>query len=130
MRLKYIKEPDLNLIADLQKGWQICDNGVKIRIENTLGFNKFEYESLEDFNKEWATLKEPLLQGKLRESLKSWAEYQGVKKLTYTKSSNYNYSWFSFEDKQSHLFIDYEINTKLFNLENNKEYTLEDLVGK
>ena len=130
MRLKYIKDPDLNLIADLQKGWKICDNGVKIRIENTLGSNKFEYESLEDFNKEWATLKEPLLQGKLRESLKSWAEYQGVKKLTYTKSSNYNYSWFSFEDKQSHLFIDYEINTKLFNLENNKEYTLEDLVGE
>ena len=130
MRLKYIKEPDLNLIADLQKGWIIRDNGLKIRIENTLGFNKFEYESLEDFNKEWATLKEPLLRGKLRESLKSWAEYQGVKKLTYTKSSNYNYSWFSFEDKQTHLFIDYEINAKLFDLENNKEYTLEELVGE
>lgn len=127
MRLKYIKEPDINLIADLQKGWIIRDNGVKIRIENTLGFNKFEYESLEDFNKEWATLKEPLLQGKLRESLKLWAEYNGIKKLKYTKSSNY--SCFSFEDKQSHLLIDYEINTKLFNLENNKEYTLEDLVG-
>lgn len=129
MRLKYIKDPDLNLIADLQKGWIIRDNGVKIRIENTLGFNNFEYESLEDFNREWATLKEPLLQGKLRESLKSWAEYQGVNKLTYTKSCNYNYSCFSFEDKQSHLFIDFEINTKLINLENNKEYTLEELVG-
>lgn len=130
MRLKYIKEPKFNLIADLQKGWEIRDNGVKIRIENTLGSNKFEYNSLEDFNKEWETLKEPLLQGKLRESLKLWAEYQGVKKLTYTKSSNYNYSWFSFEDKQSHLFIDFEINTKLINLENNKEYTLEELVGE
>lgn len=26
----------------------------------------FEYDSLEDFNREWSTLKEPLLQGKER----------------------------------------------------------------
>lgn len=29
MKLKYIKEPDLNLIADLQNGWQVCDTGKK-----------------------------------------------------------------------------------------------------
>ena len=127
MRLKYIKEPDLNLIANLEKGWKIHENGRKIIIENTLGFNKFEYYSLEDFNKEWATLEEPLLQGKIRESLKLWAEYHGVKKLSYRKGGDY--SWFTFYDSNLHHNIDYDVGNIIFDLEE-KEYCLIELVGE
>lgn len=127
MRLKYIKEPDLNLIADLQKGWEIKDNGVKIRLVNTLGISNFEYESLEDFNREWETLKEPLLQGKLREGLKAWAEYQGLERINYRKPSDY--SVFYFYDKNLGFTIDFEIKTKILDLDEG-EYKLKDLVGE
>lgn len=127
MRLKYIKEPDLNLIADLQKGWKINDNGVKIRLVNTLGISNFEYESLEDFNREWVTLKEPLLQGKLRKGLKAWAEYQGLERIKYRKGIDY--SVFYFYDKNLGFTIDFEIKTKIFDLDEG-EYKLKDLVGE
>lgn len=128
MKLKYIKDPDLNLIADLQKGWNIRDTGVKIRLENTSGFSRFEYDSLEDFNREWATLKEPLLQGKLRESLKLWAEYHGVNKVRYRRKTKY--SLFYFYDKNLKFDIEFKINTRIYNLEDDTEYNIIDLVGE
>ena len=128
MRLKYIKEPDFNLIADLQKGWEIRDNGVKIRLENTLGFNRFEYETLEDFNREWVTLKEPLLPVEIREGFKQWAKFNNVDIVTFYTTDN-DFSWFT-SRKENSGCVTIDFNKNIDYLEDNKEYTVKELVGE
>lgn len=134
MRLKYIKDPDLNLIADLQKGWEIRDNGVKIKIYNSMGITKFEYDSLEQFNKEWATLKEPLLKGDLRFAIKVWLDYCNAKpcdKVTYYELSDYSrlrlYKHDN-EGKSDNYCI--ELKYKLMALKDVESYTVQQLVGE
>lgn len=128
MKLRYIKQPDLDLVADLRNGWEIRNNGAKIELVRVGGVSKFEYDTLEQFNEEWKTVKEPLLYGKLRESLKLWAEYQGFKKIKYIQFSNH--SLFRSCDDERYSFYDFEIRTRLYDLQDRKVYDLTDLVGE
>lgn len=132
MKLKYIKEPDL--IADLQKGWKIYDNGLKIIIENTLGYNKFEYDSLEDFNREWETIKEPLLKGDFRLAIKVWLDYCNAKpddRVHYYELSESSRLRLYTKNKEGNAdSYCIELERKLANLKDVEGYTVQQLIGE
>lgn len=133
MKLKYVKDPDLSLIADLKKGWQVCDNGVKIRLINVRGKSMFEYDSLEDFNKEWVTLKEPLLKGDFRLAIKVWLDYCNAKpndRVSYYELSDYSRLRLFTKIKEGSTETYYiELKYKLMALKDSESYTVKELVG-
>lgn len=124
MKLKKVNE---DFIVDLQDGWLLQDSGDKIILRNTYGVSSFEYTCLEEFAKEWQTVKEPLLKGELKESFKIWAKLNNISIVQYNSFSN---SWSTFMGKNlDDYYVTYEIGYVLSNLEE-KEYDIKELVGE
>lgn len=123
MKLRNRKD---NFIADLEGNWYITETGNKIVIKNYKSSSRFEYTSLEQMAKEWETVKEPLLKGELKESLKIWAKLNNFTKLEFKSYSNI---WSTFLGKNSDdYYITYELSYELPYLEE-KEYDIKELVG-
>lgn len=115
-----------DIIADFQGNWSLRDEGDKVVLKNDVGVSRYEYTSLEQLTKEWQTIKEPLLKGELKESLKIWAELNNFTKVEY---HSYSSGWSNFTAKTSKgYYITYEIGYELPDFEE-KEYDIKELVG-
>lgn len=122
MKLQNIKNPEI--IADLLDDWYLSDDGDNIILNQYHG-NTYRYSSLTEFHREWKDYI-TLLPEPIRESFKQWAKFNNIEKVIYY-TMNPKYSWFSKVDLQS---FSYDLNTTLDFLEENKEYTVKELVGE
>lgn len=122
-----------DIIADFQNYWSLCDEGNKIVIKNDKGVSRFEYTSIEQFAKEWETVKEPLLKGDLRLAIKTWAEQCGAKLddiACYYLFPKHSKFILNIEDNKGNIrTYSFDMAIRLTNLEDCTSYTVEDLVG-
>lgn len=124
MKLQNTENP--NLIADLQNAWSLYDKGETIVLKH-YGVKDYEYNSLSELYKEWKDY-EPLLPVEIREGLKQWAMINNVDKVTYHTTGN-DFSWFvSRTENIGCVSIDFNRNIDC--LEDNKDYTVQELVGE
>ena len=124
MKLQNIENP--NLIADLQNSWSLYDKGETIVLKY-YGVKDYEYNSLSELYKEWKDY-EPLLPVEIREGFKQWAKFNNVDKVIYHLSDN-NFSWF-INIKENVVCVTIDFRRAFDNLEENKEYTVKELVGE
>lgn len=131
MKLRNKIHPEI--IADFQVNWSLRDEGDKIELRNISSVSKFEYNSIEKLAEEWETVKEPLLKGDLRLAIKIWAEQCGAKLddvIAYYCYGTYFQFNLSTEDNKGLISnYDFEIPFNLPYLEDEKSYTVKDLVG-
>lgn len=133
MKLKYIKDPESNLIADLQRNWSLFDTGDKIVLRNNEGVSRYGYSTLEEFAKEWKTVKEPLLKGDLRRAIRVWLDYCNAKlddKLYYYEYETCSrLRLYTKDNKGIERTYCFEMAFKMDALEDAVIYTVEQLVG-
>ena len=126
MKLQNIE--NLNLIADLQNDWSLNDTGNTIVLKQ-YGAKYYQYNSLSELYRHWKDYEPlPLLPKDIREGFKQWAKFNHIENVIYHLTDN-DFSWFSSaHEKVGALTIDF--GKHIENLEDNKEYTVKELVGE
>lgn len=123
MKLQNREDPEI--IVNLNANWSLYDNGSKIILKGFGTGKTYVYETLDEFHREWKDYT-TLLPEPIRESFKQWAKFNNIEKVTYN-AMNPMHSWFSKVDLDS---FSYDLNTTLDFLEENKDYTVKELVGE
>lgn len=126
MKLQNIENP--NLIADLAYGWSLYDRKDNIVLKQ-YGVKDYVYNSLSELYRHWKDYEPlPLLPKDIREGFKQWAKFNNVDKVTFYTTGN-EFSWFvSRTENIGCVTIDFNKNINC--LEDDKEYTVQELVGE
>lgn len=128
MKLQKVNE---DFIVDLGYDWSLKESGGKIVLYKIGTVTEFEYTTLEEFAKEWRTLKEPLIKDeKIRKAVRAWAEAVGVDELKYV-DSGWSRVYFRTKSDEYEHFIDIDFWHEIDgSLEYGQTYTITELCGE